>query len=1062
MSIARRLPLIGCLAVLSMCSIPSHGLQAVTVSQLESSISGLEGKSDADAAWHIAGMELTQQLSANQLAKLEKLVPGDKSRQALVALADESAFLDLPADEIPARAAPDLARQRRMMSRVVEYVSKTIPQLPNFFATRITNRLEDTPQVETVTGLIPYQPMHAVGTSSVTVLYRDGREVVDPGTGRKQMASAGLQTLGVFGPMLSTVLLDAARNRLGWSHWEQGPKGMLAVFKYEVPQDKSHYRVNYCCVATQSATEAADVHLYHKVVGYRGEMTIEPETGTIKRLTVIADVKAPEPVVRADILVDYGPVGIGGKTYTCPTKSVSVAVAQSVQRDPRYRYALAEHLQPLRTSLSEVAFEKYHVFRSNARILTPEEARLAAEQPEHEAAASSATPEEAAATGPEKPHATSEPEDRTTTAPAAASGAGESKAPAPSARADEGSTPATTSAATALHALQPAQPEINRMPLTSLPTLPAAVQTRVNESGFVLRTTSRLVDVSVVAFDKKGRPITNLKPGDFEVFDNGVKQKVRFFSQAGEVEAGKPAAEQARIEDTNEPPVFSNQAKIAMNGDSGVMNPPGETTILMIDASSLAFGDLTRAREEMLRFLSTMPSEERVGLYVRKAYSFQALQEPTSDTALLAETLKHWMPSAQDLARAQAAEKRNRHQMDYVDNAIDLLSVNGGSPMGMSAAAQPTSPQLLALGSNPARDSLVILPGIARHLAMIAGHKSLIWVASDNVLADWSDQAASNESGGNHIAPLVLGAQEALNAAHVSIYPLDASQLEAGGVGANLSNANVQLNPAAADSAGIQLSTLPPSEQEEAKESLEKSQRNINPGRAADRIKQDTHPISTEFRELAEATGGSALRRAGDIANELHGIVDDGRAAYQLSFVPTLPADGKYHRITVKVKDRRKIALRYRTGYLAAKEPATMKERISQAIWQPEDMSEIAMSATPAVDSKGSLLRLKIAGTDLDVAQSGKVWADRLDIFLVDRPLDGLHAKVTGERLGLQLQPATYQRILREGLTFDQRLQSKPGEGALRVVVVDENSSRIGTVTMPALALKQPHSIPGR
>jgi len=35
---------------------------------------------------------------------------------------------------------------------------------------------------------------------------------------------------------------------------------MQAVFTFEVPKEKSHYEVNYCCVATEAATVVANMH----------------------------------------------------------------------------------------------------------------------------------------------------------------------------------------------------------------------------------------------------------------------------------------------------------------------------------------------------------------------------------------------------------------------------------------------------------------------------------------------------------------------------------------------------------------------------------------------------------------------------------------------------------------------------------------------------------------------------------------------------------------------------------------------------------------------------------
>lgn len=75
------------------------------------------------------------------------------------------------------------------------------------------------------------------------------------------------------------------------------------------------------------------------------------------------------PMDLDEIVIDYGPVDIGGKTYVCPARSVSVGRARSVislkERDQSFlTYG------PYSTKMNDMRFSNYHVFRSESRMLT--------------------------------------------------------------------------------------------------------------------------------------------------------------------------------------------------------------------------------------------------------------------------------------------------------------------------------------------------------------------------------------------------------------------------------------------------------------------------------------------------------------------------------------------------------------------------------------------------------------------------------------------------------------------------------------------------------------------
>ncbi len=707
-------------------TLPALAARSITTDQLELLLTSIHGKTDTEVARQITDLRLTERVSSVRLVEMQKQMPGDRSKQALLALVDESAFLNPPASEMPAKAAPDLSEQRRIMALTVAYVGKTIPQLPNFLATRQTTRFQDSPLRQGVEDA-PFTPLHAAGNSNVTVLYRDGREVVDTGaTGDLKPAppERGLRTWGEFGPILSTVLLDAAQNKLLWSHWELGDSGPLAVFAYAVPKEKSHYEVDYCCIVNSEETRA---NVFHELAGYHGEMAIDADTGAIRRLKIEADLRPGEPVSRAALLVEYAPVEIGGKSYICPVRSIAVSRAQSEKREKDILVPSAPHSGagggavsvvhatsltpgPEQILLNETAFVQYHVFRAESRVLTGEANDL---------------PPPTAASGNDRVPATSN-------SPVGPTAAGAAEAPSVSENSPEmNAVPAVAAPATVLPASaapsidQPAIPEISVASASGLPDIPSVPQPAAAHSGFTLRTTSRLVDLAVVAFDKKGHPVTDLKPGELEIYDNGRKQHVSFFSRAG---GGSPLAQSLAPREqasTSDQPVYTNRAAPLRNSTA-----EASTTVLLIDAGNVAFGDLSYARREMLRFLETVSPDERIGLYVLKSHGFQVLLEPTADHVLIAEKLTHWMPSAQDLARAQDEEERNRQQFDWVHSVKDLKYVNGNgerSPetfdntgSGSTSNGSPSSgvttsvdARLRDLGSNPERDSLEWLIGVA-------------------------------------------------------------------------------------------------------------------------------------------------------------------------------------------------------------------------------------------------------------------------------------------------------------------------------------------------------------
>ena len=347
---------------------PENLTRTATVTELEKLLDSYTGKSDEKLAEAIAKFALTERVSHARLEAWKRRCPGTESRQALLALADAAEFLDLPPGDVSSDPAPTIAEQRRMMAALGAYLGKALPALPNFLATRKTVYFEDWPShvdwptapgvpdsTDTTNALrMQNRPFYLLGKAKSTVTYRDGREV--PQTRRLATADdpyqAHLTTRGEFGPILVAVVSDAAQAQLTFKEWEASEDGRLAVFRFAVPQGKSHYMVKSLSGKDEQPQ------------AYKGEIAIRPADGSVMRLTVRAEMPQDTDVQVAGIHVQYGTVEIGGKNYICPVHGVALTKVPIKRQVGKARAGAP----PLQTQVNDVSFEEYHVFRSSSRI----------------------------------------------------------------------------------------------------------------------------------------------------------------------------------------------------------------------------------------------------------------------------------------------------------------------------------------------------------------------------------------------------------------------------------------------------------------------------------------------------------------------------------------------------------------------------------------------------------------------------------------------------------------------------------------------------------------------
>jgi hypothetical protein len=341
----------GWILLLLAVSTPTWAASSVTVDQMKQKLISLHQsyKEDAEIATWLKEVTLSEQLTQSEEKSLEQFAPGPLASEQLNILEGRSAFLAPPASDVPTAPAPDAAAQKAILAKASDYVAKTYAQNPHLVVSKITSRYQDDLQNMSST------PGLWVGsTNTFTQLWETRTEPVESDRGIEKPAASkgktkwgqnGQVSEGEPGPVLQNVVVDASSSGTpGWLRWERIAGRQIAVFTFAVDKKKSHFDVLYCCfpktdtegnIATPHGTGGVSGALgdiqsnttwrpFKKVVGYHGQLFIDPETGAIVRAITFAELK-PDDFVHVEMRrVDYSPVVVEGKEYTLPAYSYTV------------------------------------------------------------------------------------------------------------------------------------------------------------------------------------------------------------------------------------------------------------------------------------------------------------------------------------------------------------------------------------------------------------------------------------------------------------------------------------------------------------------------------------------------------------------------------------------------------------------------------------------------------------------------------------------------------------------------------------------------------------------
>jgi Ca-activated chloride channel homolog len=154
-----------------------------------------------------------------------------------------------------------------------------------------------------------------------------------------------------------------------------------------------------------------------------------------------------------------------------------------------------------------------------------------------------------------------------------------------------------------------------------------AVPAQNNDTNVtVVHVTVNMVQLDVAVTDKKGRYITGLGPENFEVFEDGIREKIAAFGE----ENGAPRSVRYSGPGGKVPRLGQYVADGAA-GSSGLISSsaPGASVFILFDTSNYMYRGFALARDAIAQFVRSLDHSDRVAFYSYSRDFFRAC--PLSD-----------------------------------------------------------------------------------------------------------------------------------------------------------------------------------------------------------------------------------------------------------------------------------------------------------------------------------------------------------------------------------------------------------------------------------------------
>lgn len=514
----------------------------------------------------------------------------------------------------------------------------------------------------------------------------------------------------------------------------------------------------------------------------------------------------------------------------------------------------------------------------------------------------------------------------------------------------------------------------------------------------VVRITTNLVQVDPVITDANGKPVTDLRPEEVQILEDGKPQTITNFSFIA-----------------LDPPVITKTAKPEKTGPPV---PPTRlrpdqvrrTIALVVDDLGLSFESAHFVRQALRKFLDQQMQPNDLVTIIRTAGGIGALQQFTSDKRQLYAAVEkvRWYPSGRGLVSAFAPINSSAFPDGRDANANDDLD--------------QFRTDLFAVGTLGAVNYVV------KGLGQLPGRKSVI-LLSDGI----ASISRSEPTGSLRVIDAMQRLTEMANRASVVIYTVDARGL-----------------PTLGYSAADNTSAMTPAELQTSmnnrRSDFFESQSGLHylSEQTGGLSIQNTNDLSGGIKRAIEDQGGYYL-----IGYRPEEDTFDSKSGMR-----------KFHKLSLKISRPGKFKVRMRNGFYGiTDEEANPRNlpgvnRFMSALISPFGSEEINVRLTSLFandPAKGSIMRsmLHVKASDLTFEEEAGGWHKAsFDILAMTFGDNGIVVDRLGKTHTMRVKGKAYDRIIKEGFTYYITVPvKKAGAYQLRAALRDTVSDRIGSAS---------------